>query len=171
LDEWKMRRYNIKVGQHEYVIDVQEMSAHRFRVWIGDRELDVHIAGDHDIAEATITPEIVPNRGDGEAIERPAMIFQPAAPDTMPVTSAPQSIVASPGAHEMVAPMPGTILSISVALGDRVRTGQALMVLEAMKMKNTLRSPLDGTIAEIIAAPGQIVKAGSVLMRFADNSR
>lgn len=166
-----MRRYNIKVGQHEYVIDVQEMSADRFRVWIGDRELEVHIAGDHDIAEATITPEIAPNRGDGEAVARPAMIYQAARPDTMPVMPPSQPAAPGPGAHEMAAPMPGKIISIIVAPGERVRAGQALLVLEAMKMKNTLKSPLDGTIAEITVALGQNVRAGSVLVRFTNNSR
>ena len=177
-----MRRYNIKVGQHEYVIDVQEMAADRFRVWIGDRELEVHIAGDHDIAEASITPEMVPIRGDGEAVVRPVSIYG-AAPASQGTTSpyaaaasvtpgvSAQAEAPTPGAHDMVAPMPGTIIAVNIAPGDQVQAGQPLLVLEAMKMKNTLRSPQEGTIAEITVVAGQNVKAGSLLIRFAENPR
>lgn len=176
-----MRRYNIKVGQHEYVIDVQEMAADRFRVWIGDRELEVHIAGDHDIAEASITPEMVPIRGDGEAVVRPVSIYgaAPASQWTTSSSAAAASVtpgvsaqaVTPPGAYDMVAPMPGTIIAVNIAPGDQVQAGQPLLVLEAMKMKNTLRSPQEGTIAEITVVAGQNVKAGSLLIRFAENPR
>ncbi|HEY3291146.1 MAG TPA: biotin/lipoyl-containing protein [Anaerolineae bacterium] len=168
-----MRRYNIKVGQHEYTIDVQEMSADRFRVWIGDRELDVHIAGDQDIAEATITPEIVPIRGDGETVDRPSVITRPAAPQ--PVVGArvasQSAPMASAGAKDMTAPMPGTIVSVFVKPGDRVEVGQALLVLEAMKMKNTLRSTCEGVVVEVPVQNGQSVKLGNLLIRFAENAQ
>jgi biotin carboxyl carrier protein len=172
-----MRRYNIKVGQNEYVIDVQEMAADRFRVWIEDHELDVYIADDQDIAEATITPGIVPSRAEGEPIERPRTVYRPPAAETMPPLpvsqqpALPQTQITVSGQDAVLtAPMPGTVLSINVAPGDKVAHGQVLLILEAMKMKNSIKSPHDGVIAEIVAQPGQSVSYGSVLLRF-ENSR
>ena len=165
-----MRRYNIKVGQHEYTIDVQEMSADRFHVWVGDQELDVEIAGDEDIAEATITPEITPQRGVDEPIERPKTIYRPPAPDMLPPLpgSGPSTahVYFDGAVLDVIAPMPGTILNIKVAPGDKVTRGQVLLILEAMKMKNSIKSPYDGAIAEVLAVPGQHVSAGTILLRF-----
>jgi glutaconyl-CoA/methylmalonyl-CoA decarboxylase subunit gamma len=166
-----MRRYNIKVGPNEYVIDVQEMAADLFRVWIEDRELDVVIAGEQDIAEATITPEIAPVRTDAESIERPNTIYRPPAPETLPplpVSHQPAlpHVSAGNGELDLAAPMPGTILAINVVPGDQVRRGQVLLILEAMKMKNSIKSPYDGVIAEVLAQSGQAVSYGSVLLRY-----
>ena len=62
--------------------------------------------------------------------------------------------------------MPGVVLSISVAAGQSVARGQELCVLEAMKMKNSLKSPRAGVIAEIKASAGQTVGHGDVLLVF-----
>ena len=62
--------------------------------------------------------------------------------------------------------MPGVILSVVVTPGTRVQRGDALMVLEAMKMKNELKAPRDGVVAEIYVAAGQQVKFGETLVRF-----
>ena len=168
-----MRRYNIKVGQNTYVIDVQELTANRFRVWVEDHELDVHLASDTDIAEATITPGIVPGKPAGESVERPRISYQPPTMETLPPLAVPQP---STGTHpllpvdgmqsEMTAPMPGTILSVTVAPGDRVMRGQVMLILEAMKMKNSIKSPHDGVIAEVMVQPGQAVSYGAILLRF-----
>jgi biotin carboxyl carrier protein len=169
-----MRRYHIKVGKNDYVIDVQEMAADSFRVWIEDNELDVHIAGDQDIAEATITPEIAPVRTDSESVERPKTMYRPPAPETLPPLPMAYQPVSSPstaGALDLTAPMPGTILSLSVAPGEAVSRGQVLLILEAMKMKNAIKSPCDGVIAEVLAQPGQAVGYGSILLRYGSSSQ
>ena len=62
--------------------------------------------------------------------------------------------------------MPGTILSINVKPGDKVEYSQLLMVLEAMKMKNSLKSPQEAVVKEILVQPGQTVGFGDVLVRF-----
>jgi len=56
------------------------------------------------------------------------------------------------------APMPGTILSVSVKPGDSVKTGDILLVLESMKIKNEITAPQDGTIKEVYVGEGQYVK-------------
>ena len=54
-------------------------------------------------------------------------------------------------------PMPGTVLAVKAAAGDRVGSGQPLVIVEAMKMEHTVRAPADGVVAELTAAPGQQV--------------
>jgi len=66
------------------------------------------------------------------------------------------------------APLPGVIIEIQVSEGDRVAYGQALCVLEAMKMKNTIRANREGRIKKIHAAIGDQVQHSAVLMEFED---
>jgi len=63
-----------------------------------------------------------------------------------------------------VAPMTGTVRQITVAVGDAVAAGDALVVLEAMKMENTLRAVEAGRVAEVRVSEGQVVDAGAVLV-------
>jgi acetyl-CoA/propionyl-CoA carboxylase biotin carboxyl carrier protein len=60
-------------------------------------------------------------------------------------------------------PMPGTVLVVKAALGDRVKAGQPLLIVEAMKMEHTVSAPVDGVVAELTAAPGQQVGLDEVL--------
>jgi biotin carboxyl carrier protein len=62
------------------------------------------------------------------------------------------------------APMPGLIVRVHVALGDVVVAGQALVVMEAMKMENELRAPAAGTVRSVTATPGTAVEKGAVLV-------
>jgi acetyl-CoA/propionyl-CoA carboxylase biotin carboxyl carrier protein len=72
---------------------------------------------------------------------------------------------ASPaGEGRIVAPMQGTIVSVDVAVGDQVEGGQAVCVLEAMKMENQVETPVSGTVAEVRVRPGDTVGAGDVLV-------
>lgn len=61
-------------------------------------------------------------------------------------------------------PLPGTIMSINVNVGDKVKIGDKVGVLEAMKMENELRSSLEGTVKQIIAKVGDTVLEGTDLM-------
>jgi acetyl/propionyl-CoA carboxylase alpha subunit len=63
----------------------------------------------------------------------------------------------------LTAPMPGTVVRVEVRPGDAVRAGQALVVLEAMKMEHQVRAPADGRLAELNVSVGQAVEQGTVL--------
>ena len=65
----------------------------------------------------------------------------------------------------LVAPMPGRIIAIEVAAGDSVTKGQKLLVMEAMKMEQSMLAPFDGTVAEMELSVGAQVTEGSVLVR------
>lgn len=88
-----------------------------------------------------------------------------AAPAAAPKAAAPAP-AAAPAAVEgtkITAPMPGTILDVKVAVGDSVKAGQALFVLEAMKMENDVNSPSDGKVLSINTTKGTAVETGTVL--------
>ena len=76
----------------------------------------------------------------------------------------------SGGAHavadgEIIAPMPGKVITVDVAAGEAVSKGQRLLVLEAMKMEHALTAPFDGTVAELAAHEGQQVQVEALLAR------
>ncbi len=70
-----------------------------------------------------------------------------------------------PADGSVMAPMPGTVIAVSVSEGDRVLRGQPLVVIEAMKMEQTLHAPFDGVVAELRASPGSQVTEGGLLVR------
>ena len=63
--------------------------------------------------------------------------------------------------------MPGKVISFAVKAGDKVGKGQALAVMEAMKMEHTIAAPTDGVVAELLYAPGDQVAEGAELLRIA----
>jgi biotin carboxyl carrier protein len=67
------------------------------------------------------------------------------------------------GRQQIVAPMPGKVVRLLVQAGDHVEVGQGLLVVEAMKMQNEIRSPKSGIVERILAKEGQPVNAGEVL--------
>jgi biotin carboxyl carrier protein len=71
--------------------------------------------------------------------------------------------VEAEGRQQIVAPMPGKVIRLLVQAGDEVEAGQGLLVVEAMKMQNEIRSPKNGTVERLFAKEGQPVNAGEVL--------
>jgi 3-methylcrotonyl-CoA carboxylase alpha subunit len=65
----------------------------------------------------------------------------------------------------LTAPMPGKVVSFAVKVGDKVKAGQALAVMEAMKMEHTMAAPADGEVLELLYAPGDQVNEGAELLK------
>jgi len=70
---------------------------------------------------------------------------------------------AESGPRKLLAPMPGKVVRVLVAEKSQVEAGQGILVVEAMKMQNELKSPKKGTVQKVMAAPGDSVNAGEVL--------
>jgi biotin carboxyl carrier protein len=68
------------------------------------------------------------------------------------------------GRQVVTAPLPGRVQKVLVARGDAVKQGQPLLVFEALRMENELRSPRDGTVAEVEVQAGQDVARGARLL-------
>ena len=89
-------------------------------------------------------------------------------PDAGPLTSAldaPQDIS---GGREVISPLPGVIVAVLIKPGDAVARGQELCTLEAMKMKNAIRSNRDGVIEAVVVNVGDQVNHGQVLITYAE---
>jgi biotin carboxyl carrier protein len=71
--------------------------------------------------------------------------------------------VEAEGRQQIVAPMPGKVVRLLIKTGDKVEAGQGLLVVEAMKMQNEVRSPKTGTVERLLAKEGQAVYAGDIL--------
>jgi 3-methylcrotonyl-CoA carboxylase alpha subunit len=65
----------------------------------------------------------------------------------------------------LTAPMPGKVVSFAVKAGDKVQRGQALAVMDAMKMEHTIAAPMDGVVAELLYVPGDQVAEGAELLK------
>lgn len=94
-----------------------------------------------------------------------APVQRTAAPAAAPAPKeAPKKAEAkASGRLQVVAPMPGKILSVKIKAGDPVKRGQAVMVLEAMKMENEIVAPDDGVVASVEVSAGANVEAGALL--------
>ena len=181
-----MRRYTISGNNTTKVVDVEAVGANLFRVQIDGRLVDVTLDDHRDLAHSAITPAVtavpeatigpVSTGGDAEAIKAglPAQDAPAAPAASAPAGRPAPAAAAAPaaggggggGRDKMTAPMPGVLLTINTKVGATVKRGDALMILEAMKMKNELKAPKDGVVAEIYVAEGQQVKYGETLVRF-----
>ena len=91
----------------------------------------------------------------------------PAAAPAPKAASAPAPKAAAPvaaGVTTVSAPMPGKVLSINVKAGDAVKSGDVLLILEAMKMQNEIMAPADGTVSDVRVSAGQTVATGDVMI-------
>ncbi len=135
-----MKKYNITVNGTSYEVVVEEVSA-------------------------------------GGAVSAP--VAAPAAPVAAPVAAAPKAAAPAPkkpaapaatganGSVTITAPMPGTILDVKVSVGQSVKKGDTVCVLEAMKMENDIPAPQDGVVASVNVQKGASVGANDVIVTLA----
>ena len=97
------------------------------------------------------------------------------AGESVQVVSAPKAAAPAPAAKPVVkgsgealkSPMPGMVMKFLVNEGDTVKKGQAVIILEAMKMENEIMAPADGTVAAVAVTKGATVESGAVLCTLA----
>jgi biotin carboxyl carrier protein len=156
-----MRRYAVTIGDRSWTIDVHQVEADRFQVTVGEATFEAVIVEEGDLPGAAISPEI------------PVVVAgAPAPPPRVHAQPAPRAAAAAPGAPAvragsdvLAAPLPGVVLEVRVAEGATVARGDPLLVLEAMKMRNTIRSPRAAIVAQVAVEPGQPVAPGDPLVR------
>jgi biotin carboxyl carrier protein len=147
-----LRRVKVFVNGKPYMVEVGDMIASPITVNVNGRPYLVNLEAD---GIETIRPG-----AQVEALERVAR--QTSVPEKAPTPPGP----AGPLVKQVKAPMPGNVLDITVKPGDSVKFGQPLCALEAMKMKNVIRSPRDGVIATVEVTNGQSVVHGAILFTF-----
>ena len=145
-----MKEYKYKINGNNYNVSVGDLD---------DNKVEVLVNGVPYKVELEKKPEVAV-----QAVKRPA-----AAPRTATgekVISKPSAASAA-GKKAVKAPLPGTVLSIPVKVGDAVSASDTVIVLEAMKMENNITAENDGTVSGICVAPGDSVMEGATLVTIA----
>lgn len=150
-----MKDYSLKINGQNYNVQIDEVNeaspvAH---VIVNGTPYDVEIGG----SKSTITsrPQVAPapKESDGSQIT--------------PVTATPSHRIPPAAASSGVtikSPLPGSVISIKVKVGDKVSSGQTLLVLEAMKMENNIDADRTGTVKEVCVQQGATVMEGDNLI-------
>ena len=102
-----------------------------------------------------------------ESVVSPIAAPKPVATAAPVAAAAPAPKKAAAGANSVTAPLPGSVVAINVKVGDAVKAGQQLAIIEAMKMENEILAPADGTVKAIHAAAGQAVQQGDAILDLA----
>ncbi|MEJ5311386.1 MAG: biotin/lipoyl-containing protein [Anaerolineae bacterium] len=144
-----MSVYYVTIRGKQYTVEVPDVRARPVRAIVDGEVVEVDVA---PTPAAAAAPAPIPTPS-------PAPV---AAPPVQPVAAPVASL--SGVVEEIKAPLPGTVVSIGVSVGESVTHGQELCVLEAMKMNNPIRANQAGVIREIFVTVGQQVQHGAPLM-------
>jgi len=148
-----MNKYQYKVQGVDYEVEIEEVEGNIAKVNVNGIPFEVELQQPINAAKH---PNIVKPK-----VEAP----KPALTASAPVAAAAPAPAASAGAgNAQKAPLPGTITSINVKVGDTVAVGDVVIVLEAMKMQNNIEAEYAGTITSITVNPGDSVMEGAVLL-------
>ena len=162
-----MRTYTVEIDDRAFTIEVSETGADTFEVSVDGATYSATLTGDRDVPGVAIAPGIAgpggpppPRDGARQTDKRgPERDVVPEAASSGP------PVTPRPTAGVIAAPMPGVVLELLVAAGAVVRRGDPLLVLEAMKMRNTIRAPRAAIVAAVVVGPGDGIAAGQALVR------
>ncbi len=141
-----MKEYKLTINSNKYTVVIKDVTKDAVLAEVNGKQYVV----DRE-AVATSAPT-VSTQAD---TPRPAIVA--------PQASAPVS-TAKAGAGTIPTPIPGQIISINVTVGEQVRAGQKLLVLEAMKLENSITATMDGTVEKILVSEGDVVSQGQTLV-------
>lgn len=153
-----MGKYNFRINGHDYQVDVNSVEGGIADVTVNGTEYKVELA---DVVPA---PAQQAARPAPQATSTAAPAPQATAPAAQ--TAAQTATASAPlGKGEVVtAPLPGVILDIKVKVGDVVKAGQTVAVLEAMKMENEIEATASGTVTAVNAGKGDSVLEGAAII-------
>ncbi len=140
----------VKIGEKTYNVQIEDLNARPIVAIVEGQRFEV--MPENGLSSAPPARQTLPQPG---AAPAPALA----------ALSSPGSVGSLSG-NTLIAPLPGTVTSIFVKPGDSIETGQVLLVIEAMKMKNSIRATRSGVIAEVLINEGQTVAHKQPLLTF-----
>ena len=143
-----MKQYRFKINGNQYNVDINSVEGNIASVSVNGTSYQV------ELEDAPAAP--------AQAVPVQTSVITPAA---APVQAAPAPKPAASGAGKAVtSPLPGVIIAVKVNVGDSVKAGQEVAVLEAMKMENSIEAVQDGTVTAIHVAKGDSILEGAAIV-------
>lgn len=154
-----MGKYNFRINGHDYQVDVTSVEGGIADVTVNGTDYKV------ELADAVPAPAQQAVRPAPQTVSTGAPAVTPQATAPAPKAAQAATPTAPQGKGEVVtAPLPGVILDIKVKVGDAVKAGQTVAVLEAMKMENEIESTASGTVTAVNAGKGDSVLEGAAII-------
>ncbi len=148
-----MKQYKYKINGAQYDVTIDSIVGKIAKVEVNGIPFEVEMQG------SSLVEEDLPTQVADAAPAAPAAETPAAAP------AAPAAATAGPGAGTPVkAPLPGVVAKVLVSVGQAVKKGETVLVLEAMKMENNITAEVDGTITGVCVAAGDSVMEGTTLV-------
>ena len=144
-----MDKYQYKVNGVDYEVEIEEIEGTTAKVTVNGKAFEVELK---EPVKATTS--------------KPAKVVAPvaaAAPAAAPAPASKPAAVAGEGA-KVTAPLPGTITEVKVAVGQAVKAGETVIILEAMKMQNNIEAETSGTVTSVLVGQGDAVMEGATLI-------
>jgi biotin carboxyl carrier protein len=141
--------YRVSVDGHEFLVDGKKTGRTNYSLIVDSRSFEVEVDNQDDEYRVLVDGRNYRVRLTDER---------------RMLAGGGQSVVQLQGRQRVSVPMPGKVIAVLVAEGDKIERGQGLVIVEAMKMENEVHSPLTGEVKEIKVKPGDTVEGGAVLV-------
>jgi biotin carboxyl carrier protein len=145
-----MKKFNFKINGNDYQVNIQNVEGNYAEIEVNGTKYEVEI--EKKLAQP-ITPRLVRER---------------AIPSTDVERSITKTTKPQAKQGDVKSPLPGTVLQVYVKVGDVVKMGDKLLLLEAMKMENKIDADKQGTVKEVKVTAGDTVMEGDVLLVIGD---
>lgn len=147
-----MAKYQYKVKGVDYDVEIQDIKGNIANVTVNGIPFEVEVKKQAKAAKPKFH------------IDSAAQVAKPEPKPAAPVKEPQPEPAVAEGANAVTAPLPGTINEIKVKVGDQVKVGDTVVVLEAMKMQNNIEAETAGTIASVNVTKGDAVNEGDTLV-------
>ncbi len=137
-------KYNVKIADQTYEVEIEDIHARPVIARVDGQSFEVY-------PDNEIRPETAKE-------SKEFKLYESRKPSTVQIGNV----------NELTAPLLGTVVEIFVKNGEEIEAGHVVLVIEAMKMKNSIRSTRAGTVAEVLVRVGETVAHKQALVRFAD---
>lgn len=147
-----MAKYQYTVEGTDYDVEILEIEDNIAKVTVNGAEFEVEMKQMLNPTKRPIKQVVAPEATNNTSIETPKK---------------PQAAAPAGAGANIEAPLPGTIIDVKVKVGDKVKSGDTVVVLEAMKMQNNIETDIDGEVTAVLVKQGDSVMEGTPLVTIA----